>query len=184
MTSKENNYSFSHAPCLSPFKLSLSDHLLTWNGINAVMNMTKPLDDSPAHFKIRISERLIVVRTKGTWTLQTDMAYLSELGEAMHSMRGNTWAVLVDMRGWVVPETVSSSPFKLKAQLDRRNQKLECWIVDDMEQGNALLPYFQASGIVPKRFLDPTEAIAYLHHAKFVNDKVSFEQLNGLLERD
>ncbi|GAC04529.1 hypothetical protein GAGA_1674 [Paraglaciecola agarilytica NO2] len=33
MTSKENNYSFSHAPCLSPFKLSLSDHLLTWNGI-------------------------------------------------------------------------------------------------------------------------------------------------------
>ena len=152
--------------------------------LNAVMNMTKPLDDSPAHFKIRISERLIVVRTKGTWTLQTDMAYLSELGEAMHSMRGSTWAVLVDMRGWVVPETVSSSPFKLKAQLDRRNQKLECWIVDDMEQGNALLPYFQASGIEPKRFLDPTEAIAYLHHAKFVNDKVSFEQLNGLLERD
>ncbi|WP_272996791.1 hypothetical protein, partial [Paraglaciecola chathamensis] len=34
MTSKENNYSFSHAPCLSPFKLSLSDHLLKWNGIN------------------------------------------------------------------------------------------------------------------------------------------------------
>ncbi|MBN25470.1 MAG: hypothetical protein CL578_10515 [Alteromonadaceae bacterium] len=34
MTSKENNYSFSHAPCLSPFKLSLSDHLLTWNGIS------------------------------------------------------------------------------------------------------------------------------------------------------
>ncbi|MBB18823.1 MAG: hypothetical protein CMP20_05065 [Rickettsiales bacterium] len=33
MTSKENNYSFSHAPCLSPFKLSLSHHLLTWNGI-------------------------------------------------------------------------------------------------------------------------------------------------------
>ncbi|GAC12284.1 hypothetical protein GCHA_4366 [Paraglaciecola chathamensis S18K6] len=34
MTSKENNYSFTHAPCLSPFKLSLSHHLLTWNGIN------------------------------------------------------------------------------------------------------------------------------------------------------
>ncbi|MBN24973.1 MAG: hypothetical protein CL578_07980 [Alteromonadaceae bacterium] len=33
MTSKENNYSFSHTPCLSPFKLSLSDQLLTWNGI-------------------------------------------------------------------------------------------------------------------------------------------------------
>ncbi|MDO6840736.1 hypothetical protein Q4602_14745, partial [Paraglaciecola chathamensis] len=28
--------SFSHAPCLSPFKLSLSDHLLTWNGIGRV----------------------------------------------------------------------------------------------------------------------------------------------------
>ncbi|GAC09131.1 hypothetical protein GCHA_1169 [Paraglaciecola chathamensis S18K6] len=36
MTSKENNYSFSHAPCLSPFKLSLSDHLLTWNGIKGI----------------------------------------------------------------------------------------------------------------------------------------------------
>lgn len=148
------------------------------------MNMINPPDDSPAHYKIRIKERLIVVSTTGTWTLQTDMAYLSELGEAMHSMRGNTWAVLVDMRGWVVPETVSSSPFKLKTQLDRRNQKLECWIVDDMEQGNALLPYFQASSIVPKRFLEPTEAIAYLHHVRFVDDEVSFEQINALLEDD
>ncbi|MBN24915.1 MAG: hypothetical protein CL578_07690 [Alteromonadaceae bacterium] len=38
MTSKENNYSFSHAPCLCLFKLSLSDHLLTWNGIKAIFS--------------------------------------------------------------------------------------------------------------------------------------------------
>ncbi|MCL1112605.1 hypothetical protein L2703_03135 [Shewanella basaltis] len=37
MTSKENNYSFSHSPCLSPFKFSLRDHLLTRNGINILM---------------------------------------------------------------------------------------------------------------------------------------------------
>ncbi|MBN25045.1 MAG: hypothetical protein CL578_08340 [Alteromonadaceae bacterium] len=50
MTSKENNYSFSHPPCLSPFKLSLSDHLLTWNGITH--------KNRKAHSEVQASIRL------------------------------------------------------------------------------------------------------------------------------
>ncbi|GAC10101.1 hypothetical protein GCHA_2150 [Paraglaciecola chathamensis S18K6] len=50
MTSKENNYSFSHAPCLSPFKLSLSHHLLTWNGITH--------KNRKAHSEVQASIRL------------------------------------------------------------------------------------------------------------------------------
>ncbi|GAC04887.1 hypothetical protein GAGA_2034 [Paraglaciecola agarilytica NO2] len=37
MTSKENNYSFSHAPCLSPFKLSLSDHVINVEWYNETL---------------------------------------------------------------------------------------------------------------------------------------------------
>ncbi|WP_033186086.1 hypothetical protein [Paraglaciecola mesophila] len=122
----------------------------------------------PASYQIKVKSRLIVIRTTGNWNLQTDMAYLSDLGEAMHSMRGNAWAVLVDMRGWVVPASVSTSPFKSDVILDRRNQKLECWIVDEPSQGEALLPYFKQAGIVPKRFTDPKDAHACLKDAGFI----------------
>ncbi len=122
----------------------------------------------PASYQIKVKSRLIVIRTTGNWNLQTDMAYLSDLGEAMYSMRGNAWAVLVDMRGWVVPASVSTSPFKSDVILDRRNQKLECWIVDEPSQGEALLPYFKQAGIVPKRFTDPKDAHACLKDAGFI----------------
>jgi hypothetical protein len=122
-----------------------------------------------ASYQINVKSRLIVIRTTGEWSLQTDMAYLSDLGEAMHSMRGNAWAVLVDMRGWVVPASVSASPLKSDVILDRRNQKLECWVVDEPSQGEALLPYFKQAGIVPKRFTDPNDAYAYLKDAGFID---------------
>ncbi|WP_233268975.1 hypothetical protein [Paraglaciecola sp. L1A13] len=127
-----------------------------------------------------MKSRLIVVQIKGHWTLQTDMAYLSDLGETMHAMRGNTWAVLVDMRGWVVPKSVSSSPLKSAVNLDRRNQKLECWVVDSPSQGDALLPYFTESGIVPRCFSDGYEAYGCLQNAGYIDKTESICEINWL----
>ncbi|WP_339772963.1 hypothetical protein [uncultured Paraglaciecola sp.] len=135
---------------------------------------------SPPYYRITVKSRLIVVQIKGQWTLQTDMAYLSDLGETMHAMRGNTWAVLVDMRGWVIPKSVSSSPLKSDVNLDRRNQKLECWVVDSPSQGDALLPYFTESGIVPRCFSDAYEAHVCLQNAGYIDKTESIRDINWL----
>ena len=74
--------------------------------------MTSNFKSTLASYQINVKSRLIIVHTSGEWTLQTDMAYLSDLGEAIQSMRGNTWAVLVDMRGWLVPKSVSTTSFR------------------------------------------------------------------------
>ncbi|MCL1102098.1 hypothetical protein [Shewanella saliphila] len=51
---KENNYSFSHTPCLSPFKFSLRDRLLTRNGTHTFQGETiqteKPVIDMTGFF--------------------------------------------------------------------------------------------------------------------------------------
>nr|WP_240920040.1 hypothetical protein [Paraglaciecola sp. 20A4] len=109
------------------------------------------------------------------------MAYLSDLGETMNAMRGNTWAVLVDMRGWVVPISVSSSPLKSDVNLDRRNQKIECWVVDSPSQGDALLPYFVESGIVPRCFSEISEACACLQNAGYIDKTESIDEINWLV---
>ncbi|WP_339901212.1 hypothetical protein [Paraglaciecola polaris] len=142
--------------------------------------MTSNFKSTLASYQINVKSRLIIVHTSGEWTLQTDMAYLSDLGEAMQSMRGNTWAVLVDMRGWLAPKSVSTSPLKSDVTLDRRNQKLECWIVDELSQGDALMPYFTQSGIVPKRFMDPQEAYSCLQNAGYISSLDTIQALRSL----
>lgn len=111
--------------------------------------------------------------------MQTDLKYLSELGEAMQQMRGNTWAVLVDMRGWLVPKSVSESPLKARLILDRRNQKLEYWIVDDISQGDDLLPFFTQSGLTPKRYISPTAAYQSLLDSGYVLPSTKLNELIG-----
>lgn len=105
-----------------------------------------------ADFRVEIVGNLIKVRLSGQWTIQADLAYLTELGAQIQKMRGKPWAMLVDMRGWVMPQDLYNSKFKSKLTLDRRNQKIECWIVDAPEQGAVLHHFIKDSGVPFKRF--------------------------------
>jgi hypothetical protein len=115
-----------------------------------------------ADFKIDVVGNLIKVKICGTWTIQADLAYLTELGAQIQKMRGKPWAMLVDMRGWVMPEDLYNSKFKSKLSLDRRNQKVECWIVDDPKQGSFLHHFIEASGVPFKCFQSQSEAKAWM----------------------
>lgn len=108
------------------------------------------MNDSASH-QIICFKALIYVELRGEWSTQRDLAYLSELAESIRFMRGRTWAMLVDMRLWHVPESIRHAKYNI--QLDRRNQKAECWIVNELNDNDYLLPFFKESPVQPQRFL-------------------------------
>lgn len=118
-----------------------------------------------SNFSIKVCGHLIEVDLQGDWSEQDDLSYVSLLSEKIIEVKNNSWGILVDMRGWKVQEVATLSKFKIA--LDRRNQKLECWIVDDMQQGEFLLTHFKNTLVNPVRLLDPTAAQKYLEEAGF-----------------
>jgi hypothetical protein len=69
------------------------------------------------------------------------------------------------MRGWKVQKVATKATFKIA--LDRRNQKAECWIVDNIEQGDFLLVHFKNTAVKPQKFLNSNEAIKSLKSLGF-----------------
>lgn len=120
------------------------------------------MNNRPASFHISKHSNLIHADINGVWNITTDMDYLNELASTMQSMRGNPWAMVIDMRGWFVPEEMKRFKRKTAIHLDRRNQKLECWIVDNAEQGNHLKAFVEAANIPFKQFTDTAEAEKWL----------------------
>jgi hypothetical protein len=118
-----------------------------------------------SHFNIHVYDSLIVSKLRGNWTQHDDLSYIASLAEEIDVLQKNSWGILVDMRGWIVPEGYTQPTFKIT--LDRFNQKVECWIVDNMKQGDFLLPYFQNAPVKPMKFLNPSDAITHIAKAGF-----------------
>jgi hypothetical protein len=123
-------------------------------------------------FSIQVYGSLIVVDLTGNWTEQNDLSYLSSLTEEITRVKREPWGLLVDMRGWTVQQAATEPTFKIT--LDRRNQKVECWIVDDLQQGDFLLTHFQHTPIKPLKFLNPEGAIKHLKSVGFELPKSKF----------
>lgn len=117
-----------------------------------------------ASYQIYSKKSLIQVRITGTWTINIDLAYLSELSETMSKARNTPWAMIVDMRGFLLPEELLDSEKKITANinLDRRNQLAECWIVDHMEQSKNLERFITGSGVPLKKVFTEQEANLWL----------------------
>jgi len=118
-----------------------------------------------SHFKVQVYEQMIVADLNGNWTEQDDLSYVSLLSEKILEVRANSWGLLVDLRGWEAQEAVTKCTFQVI--LDRRNQKVEYWIVDDILQGEFLMMYFENTLVKPVKFLTPQEAIKNLKSAGF-----------------
>lgn len=117
------------------------------------------------NFNIQVFDSLIVVDLSGNWSEQDDLSYISSLAESIAELRRSSWGILVDMRGWRVQQEATQPTFKIT--LDRFNQKAECWIVDELQQGDFLLTHFQHAPVKPMKFLNPKDAIDYLEYAGF-----------------
>lgn len=118
-----------------------------------------------SNFSIRVKGSLIAVDLTGNWSEQDDLSYLSSLTEEIAHINREPWGLIVDMRDWKVQEAATEPTFKIA--LDRRNQKVECWIVDHHQQGDFLLPHFKNTSLKPLKFLNPIEAIKYIEKLGF-----------------
>lgn len=91
-----------------------------------------------ARYQIQIQNKVIYVALRGDWHPAIDLAYLSELTEAIRSVRNKKWALLVDMRECHIhANNVAGQYAEMSA--DRRNQAQEVWIVDRADQGDFFL---------------------------------------------
>lgn len=124
------------------------------------MKNTDPL------FEVVTENNIIEVKLSGIWTVQADLAYLTTLIEHIHKAKGKPWSILIDMRGWDLPLDVFNSEFKTKISLDRRNQIAESWLVDDLNQAEMLMYFFEQVKIKPKRFLTRQQAMDWINKAK------------------
>lgn len=115
---------------------------------------------TPASHSITCFDALIFVNLQGQWSIQHDLAYLSDLAEVLTHMRGKVWTLIVDMRGWHVPDSIRHA--KYHVDLDRRNQKAECWIVDNPKDNEYLLVYFAGKPVQPQRCLTMQSAQQFL----------------------
>jgi hypothetical protein len=111
-------------------------------------------------FHIHRFGSILYIRLQGMWSTQLDLAYLSELAEIIRGMRGQTWSMVVDMRGWVVPEPAKDPKYNI--DLDRRNQRAECWLVDYIDAQAHLLVHFANKTLQPQRFTDLNSLEAWL----------------------
>lgn len=116
----------------------------------------------PANFSIAVKHQLIRVDLQGDWNSQIDMEYLTELMEAIHQTKQAPWGILVDMRGWRVTDELKAFKHNNVLHLDRRNQRAECWLVEDDDQGSHLLHFINEAKMPFKKCYDIESARQWL----------------------
>ena len=85
---------------------------------------------SKQHYHIEVFQDLILVTLRGRWDMNTNIQYLAAFGDTLKARRGKAFHIIVDMRTWEVPNSVSFAKMKAPIQLDRRNQLSETWLED------------------------------------------------------
>ncbi|MFA3790248.1 hypothetical protein AB6T38_03950 [Aliiglaciecola sp. SL4] len=120
------------------------------------------MSDNAAFFKITPVDDILYIVLKGVWTIQADLAYISELSVIASKKRSRDWGGCVDMSQWTLPKEVFESPFKSKLMLKRKNQVGESWITKSSNQGEELMFFFDDCSFNPKRFDKAEDGLNYL----------------------
>ena len=71
------------------------------------------------------------------------------------------------MRDWIVTDEIRNFKSKINIQMDRRNQILECWLVDDMDRGRHVAHFIEQADIPFQRFLNEDSARDWLSEYGF-----------------
>lgn len=89
------------------------------------------------------------------------------LNEAIAKVRNDRWALFADFRGWRVSDDVINFEHNQTIQLSRSNQQVECWLVDDMDQGNHIQHHIDSAGIPLHKCLSIQDAKTWLEQTGF-----------------
>lgn len=119
------------------------------------------------HYKVDQRNNLIVADISGDWDIQADIGYLTLLDEKMSIVRHTPWALVADLRGWRVSKEIINLKHNHTIQLLRGHQVIECWLVDDMQQGQHIQHHVENAGIPFYKCLHMTEVENYLKQYGF-----------------
>lgn len=135
---------------------------------------------SAPSFSINTSGNCILIKKTADWDLKTDIAYLSALCEQMLKRKGKAFYVVVDMRGWHVPDSVKQAKIKSTNKLDRRNQKGEIWLLSELTAADHLLHHFKDEPFPLERVTTSDALLAWI--TPRVTESVSKEIAQWLSE--
>lgn len=83
-----------------------------------------------APFTIEIFQNYLLVVLRGQWGMSTNIHYLSTLASSLKACNSKAFHIIVDMRGWEIPNDTVLEKIKAPIHLDRRNQRNEIWLED------------------------------------------------------
>lgn len=111
-----------------------------------------------AHFNIETIDNIIHVELIGKWNPVIDLDYLDSLSKETEKYKGKPWVLVVDMcRCDMNPENIADKHGK-SFHFDRRSQKAELWIVNNLEQCDFLMPHPGKDNISVQKFLSREQA--------------------------
>lgn len=120
-----------------------------------------------ASYQIQIRNKVIYAIMRGDWHPAIDLAYLSELAEAIRAVRNKKWALLVDMRECHIhANNVAGQYADMSA--DRRNQVQEVWIVNRADQGDFFLNHGSTATLKVHKCFSLADSENYLMRQGFL----------------
>ena len=108
----------------------------------------------PQRYLVKRTGNIVMARIHGEWSTAITLNYFHALSEEIRQIQGQPWGALIDMRGWRLEESVVERAGQLQLDVDRRNQVVECWIVDHPEQAEELARLPRTAGIPLHRVAD------------------------------
>lgn len=113
-------------------------------------------------YTVELTNNIVVVKISGDWNIQADIGYLTLLDETISRVRNDNWALFADLRGWRVSEEVVNLKHNLTIQLARKKQQAECWLVDNMDQGNHIQHHIESQSVSLYKCLSRDDAENWL----------------------
>ena len=118
-------------------------------------------------YKVELKNNIVVVNISGDWNIQADIGYLTLLDETISRVRDDKWALFADLRGWRVSDEVMNLKHNSTIHLARKNQQVECWVVDDMVQGKHIQHHIEGAGVPFYKCTNSQEAENWLRKSGF-----------------
>ena len=128
------------------------------------------MSETLPYFEIHVANQIIHARMVGKWGGAVDLAYLSELTLSMSQVRALPWAIFIDMHLCDFTQQIFEQEIRFKAALDRRNQQMECWLVENPHQGDFLTHFLEEQNVPLGRFVSPKECQTWLTEKGFQLD--------------
>lgn len=118
-------------------------------------------------FEVTLLNNIVVVNISGDWNIQTDIAYLTTLDEIISKVRNEKWALFADLRDWRVSEEVINYKHNVTISLARGNQQAECWLVDNLDQGQHIQHHIENANVPLFKCLEKSDSVNWLANYGF-----------------